>query len=72
MIGGEVLDVVDKFDRVIGKSTRSEIHQLGLLHRSVHLLVFDDSGRLLLQKSCLLYTSPSPRDYAASRMPSSA
>ena len=24
------------------------------------------------QKNCLLYTSPSPRDYAASRMPSSA
>ena len=24
------------------------------------------------RKSCLLYTSPSPRDYAASRMPSSA
>ena len=23
-------------------------------------------------KPCLLYTSPSPRDYAASRMPSSA
>ena len=23
-------------------------------------------------QSCLLYTSPSPRDYAASRMPSSA
>ena len=23
-------------------------------------------------KACLLYTSPSPRDYAASRMPSSA
>ncbi|GAB5780922.1 hypothetical protein JMUB7512_27840 [Staphylococcus aureus] len=23
-------------------------------------------------KHCLLYTSPSPRDYAASRMPSSA
>ena len=26
----------------------------------------------LLSLSCLLYTSPSPRDYAASRMPSSA
>ena len=26
----------------------------------------------LLNKLCLLYTSPSPRDYAASRMPSSA
>ena len=25
-----------------------------------------------LRKTCLLYTSPSPRDYAASRMPSSA
>ena len=25
-----------------------------------------------LDKRCLLYTSPSPRDYAASRMPSSA
>ena len=24
------------------------------------------------RKICLLYTSPSPRDYAASRMPSSA
>ena len=24
------------------------------------------------QETCLLYTSPSPRDYAASRMPSSA
>ena len=24
------------------------------------------------QMACLLYTSPSPRDYAASRMPSSA
>ncbi|WP_460381661.1 hypothetical protein [Staphylococcus aureus] len=25
-----------------------------------------------LPNACLLYTSPSPRDYAASRMPSSA
>ena len=27
---------------------------------------------ILYYYSCLLYTSPSPRDYAASRMPSSA
>ena len=26
----------------------------------------------ILKYTCLLYTSPSPRDYAASRMPSSA
>ena len=34
------------------------------------------ANRVLLQlgtmQACLLYTSPSPRDYAASRMPSSA
>ena len=32
------------------------------------------NGNLLIGKAytCLLYTSPSPRDYAASRMPSSA
>ena len=29
-------------------------------------------GMKILVKGCLLYTSPSPRDYAASRMPSSA
>ena len=29
-------------------------------------------GGMLMSFSCLLYTSPSPRDYAASRMPSSA
>ena len=29
-------------------------------------------GMVADTKSCLLYTSPSPRDYAASRMPSSA
>ena len=29
-------------------------------------------GTTTLSKHCLLYTSPSPRDYAASRMPSSA
>ncbi|GAB5783164.1 hypothetical protein JMUB7523_26700 [Staphylococcus aureus] len=26
----------------------------------------------MIMTTCLLYTSPSPRDYAASRMPSSA
>ena len=30
------------------------------------------TGTFLVSKHCLLYTSPSPRDYAASRMPSSA
>ena len=35
---------------------------------------FIDTGSYIFNGliSCLLYTSPSPRDYAASRMPSSA
>ena len=34
-------------------------------------VIIEKNPEALLQ-SCLLYTSPSPRDYAASRMPSSA
>ena len=32
----------------------------------------DKQGRLITEKACLLYTSPSPRDKRQSRMPSSA
>ena len=32
----------------------------------------DYKGNITVAGVCLLYTSPSPRDYAASRMPSSA
>ena len=31
-----------------------------------------DIGKLFLDNTCLLYTSPSPRDLSTSRMPSSA
>ena len=33
---------------------------------------FNEQTITLKSSTCLLYTSPSPRDYAASRMPSSA
>ena len=36
------------------------------------LLTIEGDRHLELTMDCLLYTSPSPRDYAASRMPSSA
>ena len=38
-----------------------------LRSRGVQVMVVEDDPT-----TCLLYTSPSPRDYAASRMPSSA
>ena len=37
----------------------------------IHALVLDEQGKKM-SKSCLLYTSPSPRDRQKSRMPSSA
>lgn len=49
----ELLDVVDLNDRVIATRTRGEIHARDLMHRSVHLLVFDGAGRLFLQKRSL-------------------
>ena len=39
---------------------------------SGHVLMQGDHVRFRTRHACLLYTSPSPRDYAASRMPSSA
>ena len=38
----EMFDVVDRSDTVIGRASREEVHRDGLLHRSAHLLVFDD------------------------------
>jgi len=46
----ELLDVVDDRDQVIGTLTRGEIHRRELKHRSVHVLVFDGDGSVLLQK----------------------
>lgn len=49
-VSDEIFDVVDQNDVVIGRDTRAEVHRLGLRHRSVHLLVFDSTGRVFLQK----------------------
>ncbi len=46
----EIFDVVDVDDQVIGQASRKEVHAKGLLHRSVHILVFNSKGELYLQK----------------------
>ena len=46
----ELLDVVDANDRVIDVMARSEVHQLGLMHRSVHILVFNSVQEFFIQK----------------------
>ena len=46
----EIFDVVNERDEVVGQQTRPEVHRLGLRHRSVHVLVFNQRGDLFLQK----------------------
>jgi isopentenyl-diphosphate delta-isomerase type 1 len=47
----EMIEIVDESGATIGVKTRSEVHDNpSLLHKVVHVLVFDDTGKLLLQK----------------------
>jgi 16S rRNA (adenine1518-N6/adenine1519-N6)-dimethyltransferase len=46
----EYLEVVDPTNQVIGLQSRKEIHEKGLLHRSVHIFIFNKQGELYLQK----------------------
>lgn len=50
----ELLDVVDSADQVVDVRSRGEIHRERLMHRSVHVLVFNAGGELLLQKRSML------------------
>jgi 16S rRNA (adenine1518-N6/adenine1519-N6)-dimethyltransferase len=46
----EVFDVVNERDEVVGRDTRAEVHRLGLMHRAVHVLIFNSAGQAFLQK----------------------
>jgi 16S rRNA (adenine1518-N6/adenine1519-N6)-dimethyltransferase len=46
----EILEVVDADDNVIGRATRSEIHQRGLTHRAVHIFLFNSAGDIYVQR----------------------
>ncbi|MEI8294063.1 MAG: 16S rRNA (adenine(1518)-N(6)/adenine(1519)-N(6))-dimethyltransferase RsmA [bacterium] len=48
--GAERFDVVDDQDRVLRPEFRDVIHVNNLLHRAVHILLFNASGELYLQK----------------------
>ena len=50
MADNEWFDVVDQNDNVIGRATREEAHAKGLLHRAVHIMVFNARGELFIQK----------------------
>ena len=46
----EFLDIVDKNDNVIGKASRDDIYKKSLCHRIAHVLVFNNEGKMVLQK----------------------
>lgn len=50
MTNTEIFDVVDIEDKVIGQASRLEVHKKGLLHRAVHMMVFNSAGELFIQK----------------------
>ncbi len=50
MSADELFDVVDEFDHVIATATRAIVHRDGLRHRAAHILLYDDAGRLYLQR----------------------
>ncbi len=45
----EFLDVVNKNDEVVGSATKQEVHDKFLMHRIVHVLVFNKKDKLALQ-----------------------
>ncbi|MDP0500752.1 MAG: NUDIX domain-containing protein [Verrucomicrobiota bacterium JB022] len=46
----EIFDVVDEQDEVIYQAPRKDVHARGLLHRAVHVLVFNAQGQIFLQQ----------------------
>ncbi len=53
-VSEEVFDVVNERDEVIDRKPRKEVHARGLLHRAVHVLVFNARGQVFLQKRSML------------------
>ena len=45
----EFLDIVDENDNVIGKASKEEIYRKLLLHRIVHIFIFNNKGEMALQ-----------------------
>src|SRR5271154_4497911 len=62
----EIFDIVNERDEVVGQNTRREVHERGLWHRAVHVLVFNARGEVFLQKRSMR------KDIAAGKWDSSA
>ena len=48
--GGELFDVVDEEDNVVRQEVRDVVHREDLIHRAIHVFVFNKRKELFLQK----------------------
>jgi len=46
----EIIDIVDDNNNILGKAPREEVHEKKLIHKGVHIFIFNSDGKLLLQK----------------------
>ena len=55
----EIVILVDKNDRPVGKMEKMEAHEKGILHRAFSVFIFNDKNELMLQQRALSkYHSP--------------
>lgn len=63
----EMFDVVNPQDEVVGHASRRQVHAQRLMHRAVHVLIFNARGEVFLQKrSRSKDTAPGRWDSSAS------
>ena len=44
------LNIIDEDDNIIGEDSRENIHRKGLLHREIHVWIYNKKGEILFQK----------------------
>ncbi len=63
----EIFDVVNERDEVVSRAPRREVHRTGLMHRAIHVFVFNARGEVFLQKRSMSKdSSPGLWDSSAS------
>ena len=69
----QILDTLSQYPSMTLETYRQQIKAPKVMRETIqHLGLEDEYDIERLSRSCLLYTSPSPRDRQKSRMPSSA
>ena len=50
LIDKELIDIVNKTGKVIGKTTRSQAYKEGILHSAVNIIVINKKGQIFIQR----------------------